>query len=142
MVRNKRGWLRILEATIAVLLVSGVMLFVYSRGIEENTGAVDYIESLQKQILGDISLRSDLRGYVLSESGSYLVLLEDYVSLRIPGAFGHKLRVCDLGDSCKLDSVMFSETLDKNVYVDEVIISADFGDYSPKKVRLFVWENN
>ena len=69
---------------------------------------------------------------------------------KIPEDFGHVLRVCKLGDPndfCKMDPMIFYATMEKDVYVDEVVVSAEIGDgedaeYSPKKVRLFLWEGD
>lgn len=139
---NKRAWIRILEATIAVMIVSGVLVVVYSQQGDNGEGAGDYIYSLQKQVLMDISSRSDLRSYVLREDISNL---ESYIDEKIPTAFNYSLKVCDFTDPptpCKLDSDIFIATQGLDVYVEETIVSADFEEgYSPKKVKLFVWEN-
>ena len=80
MVGNKRGWIRILEATIAVMLVSGVLVVVYSRQVDRGVAPADYFYSLQRQILADISSRSDLRMAVLnvdvddSSDGSFVII--------------------------------------------------------------------
>ena len=140
MVKNKQGWIRILEATIAVLMVSGIMITVYSRHIDNSAGPGDYIYSIQKQILKDISSRNDLRNYVLTDN---LEELDNYVSGKIPTAFNYSLKICNFTnppEPCKLDAAEFIATRDKDVYVEELIISADFEHYSPKNVKLFLWE--
>jgi len=142
-IADKKGWVKILEATIAVLIVSGVLVVVYSEQTDkEIIGPEDYIHSLQKQILMDISSRNDLRNYVLSENIS---ALKNYTSGKIPPAFNYSLKICNLTSPpspCKMDSADFIATKEKNVYVEETIISADFTEgYNPKKVRIFIWEN-
>lgn len=153
--KGKRGWIRILEATIAVLIVSGTMLAVYSgsSGVERE-GMGDYSYSLQEEILADIALRTDLRLNVLGvgedlPGDSDYDLLEAFVANKTPDSFGYLLRVCELGDDedfCKMDARTFVATLDKDVFVEEVVISSELGGgsgeeiYAPKKVRLFFWE--
>jgi hypothetical protein len=146
MVANKRGWIRILEATIAVMIVAGVLVVVYSRQVDRGVGPDEYFSSLQKQILMDISSSSNLRLMVLNDDE---VGVSSFVGGEIPDAFGYYVRVCDLGsttDFCKIDDVgVVADIKDKNVFVEEVIVSADLGngvaaEYDPKKVRLFVWE--
>ena len=66
MVNNKRGWVRILEATIAVMIVSGVLVVVYSNQSIRREDISDTFYSLQQQILADISSRSNLRLAVLN----------------------------------------------------------------------------
>jgi len=153
--KGKSGWIRILEATVAVLVVSTTMIAVFSnqeRGSEQITVS-DYSYSLQKQILADIVLDSDLRLDALSveedvPGDAAYDSLRAFVDSKIPDSFGYLLRVCDLGnvsDFCKMDSNTFIATLDKDVFVEEVVISSELGNgsdpiYSPRKVRLFFWE--
>ncbi len=139
-IKNNRGWIRILEATIAVLMVSGILITVYSRHIDKNEGPDEYIYSLQRQILRDLSSRTDLRSYVLTENIS---VLDNYVNGKIPTAFNYSLKICNFtnpSSPCKLNATEFIATKDKDIYVEEIIISADFEVYDPKKVKLFIWE--
>jgi hypothetical protein len=143
---NKRGWMRILEATIAVMIVSGVLIVVYSRQVDRGTDPADYFYSLQRQILMDISSSSALRLAVLDGD---INEISGFVEAKIPEAFGYFIRICDLGDTtdyCKIkDDSIIRETRDKDVFVEEIVVSSDLGvgsnsRYKPKKLRLFVWE--
>jgi len=144
--KNKRGWIRILESTIAVMIVAGVLIVFYAKQVDMEGGPADYFHSLQRHVLMDISSSSDLRVLALNNDEAGLSL---FIDGRVPDAFGYYLRVCELGnmtDYCKIDEVgVVAETRDKDVFVEQIIVSADLGDgsnakYDPKKVRLFVWE--
>jgi len=151
--KNKRGWMRILEATIAVMIVSGVLVVVYSRQVDRGIAPTDYFYSLQWQILADISSRSDLRLAVLnvdnegSADGNFSVI-NDFVNASVPEAFGYSLRVCDLGDDtdfCKMDSETYVATLDRDVFVEDIVVSSELGNgdnrvIGAKKLRFFIWE--
>jgi hypothetical protein len=147
---NKRGWMRILEATVAVLIVAGVMISVYSDKINGDNADNFYFYDLQIGVLNEISSDADLRLKVLnvvveSSSDSNFDQLSDFIEDRLPSSIGFSLRVCDLGSPCKMFSDDYTATLDKSIYVEEVVISAEIGSgpgatYSPKKIRLFVWE--
>ena len=143
---NKRGWMRILEATIAVLIVSSVLIVVYSQQVDRGIEPATYFYGLQREILMEISSSSDSRLIALSGDEEGLGL---FIENRIPLAFGYFLRVCDLGsdvDHCKIDDASVVGAIrEKEVFVEDVIISSDLGNgssavYAPKKVRLFVWE--
>jgi len=151
--KNKRGWMLILEATIAVLIVSGVLITVYSQQVDRGIDPVDYYNSLQGQILADVSERSDLRLNVLNVESEDLgdgnfTTLNDFIGGKIPESFGYSIRVCELGDEvdyCKMRAPIFIATMDKDIYVEEIVVSAELGEgtdavYSPKKLKLFVWE--
>jgi hypothetical protein len=143
--RNKRGWLRILEATVAIMMVSGVLLVMYSKQVQREDIS-EYVYTTQQEVLSEISLRGDLRGMALrgNESG-----LNEFAGTKIPGAFNYYLRICNLSDGaggilpCSLpDNVsiqLFRESRD--VFAEETIISSDFSEgYDPKRVKLFIWE--
>ena len=154
--RNKRGWMRILEATIAVLIVAGVLVVVYSRQEIRGVDQTDYFYNLQRQILMDVSSRSNLRLAVLKTENvndDYFDVVNDFIRLRIPEAFNYTIRICELTSPptpCKMNDDDYIATLDKDVFVEEVVISSDLGKgdetgdyapkYAPKKLRLFVWE--
>jgi hypothetical protein len=142
---NKKGWIRILEATIAVLIVTSVLVLVYTRQTEKTIDASEYIYSIQKEILDELSSNLSLRAAVLANDSSVnRDFLNVFVSSKIPVAFGSRLLVCELSVPpipCKLNSTDFLETRDYDLFVLETVISANLTDYSPKKVKLFVWEN-
>ncbi len=149
---GKRGWVRILEATIAVLIISTTMLAVYSGQGTKNGAVASQSSTIQKQVLDDISsntsLRLDALNVITDLPGdpSY-DKLTNFTDTKIPVSLGYLLRVCNLSTSenfCKMDSKTFIATEKKDVTVDSIIISADIGNgsnaiYSPKDVRLFTW---
>jgi hypothetical protein len=153
MMNNKRGWMRILEATIAVLIVTGVLIVVYSRQVDRGVDPVDYFRNLQGQILADISINSGLRVSVLNvtndEAGDpNFDVIHDFVLGRVPDFVEFSIAICNLSsesDNCMMNSADVIKTLDKSVFVEDMIISSDLGDgsgaiYIPKNFRLYMWE--
>lgn len=152
-IKNKRGWVRILEATISVMIISGALLAVYSKQPYVKESREDYYYSLQEQILSDISLHSDLRSDVLlvkndTPSDSNFTVIDNFVKSKVPASVNYSIRICDLNittDYCRMKNDVYISVHDKDIFVDDVIISAEVGDgenpvYYPKKVRLFFWE--
>jgi len=145
-INNKRGWITVLEATIAVMLVSGVLMVVYIKQDTDDSPVQDYIFNLQKQILADISMRGDLRTLALEKNETELNI---FVGLKVPLAYRYSLKVCRLeseNDFCKLNSTEVIETRGKEIFAEEIVISSELGNgtspiYSATKVRLFIWEN-
>jgi hypothetical protein len=139
---NKRAWMRILEATISVLIVAGVMVTLYAGGEARDSPTIrsEAIHQLQNQILSELVSLDNLRNHILGSSDTDLRLLEIYVADRIPKHLGGSLRVCDLGDPCNLNSTIFTSTYNLESFVEEKIVSANYSHYDkPRKVRLFVW---
>lgn len=134
--KNKRGWLRILEATMAIMLVSGVLLVMNSRGVNK-VDISERVYSLQREVLMDIALETMLRQYVLDDNQG---ALNEFADIKIPSAFSFRVRLCPLGDPCKLNVTDVRDTRGKDVYVQDIVIAGEYDEYDPKKVRLFVWE--
>lgn len=164
--RNKRGWIRILEATISVLIISSAMLLIYSQHPYREQSAGDYIYDLEWEILDDIASSVSLRLVILDrinldpnppyyeiENDAYRDL-DDFIASKIPTSFGYVFRICELPTSdtiedatfCKMKEQDLLASREYDVFVRDVIISAELGEdkndveYNPRKVRLFVWE--
>ncbi len=141
---NKKGFIRILEATIAIMIVAGVLLVAYSKQQSVDNTSRDYIYSIQKKILDDISLRDDLRNAVLQSNDTDVNSdLKDYVTSQVPSNFGHSIKVCNLENPptpCKMFAEDFVNASGADIYVDEALVSANLSEYDPKRVRIFIWE--
>ena len=131
---QKRGWVRILEAVLAIMIISGILIFVYSRNVEQNDQS-EYVYNLQRQILSQISSDDLLRAKVLEGDVSFL---EDYISESVPSSLNFAIKICEA------DSEIYCniEYVEGDVYVEEVFVSTniDSPTFSPKKLRMFVWK--
>ena len=128
--KNKRGWLRILEAFIAIILITSVLIVLYSRTIEKPRRAEE-IYNLQEIILDEIADSLELREAVLNNR---IEEIESFVSGKIPGGFAFSIKICEVEEICEL------EEYKKEVYSSERIISSVLEQYEPKKVKIFMWE--
>lgn len=127
---NKKAWLRIVEAFLAILIILGVLIFIYS-GITERPSKSEEIYNLEKIILDEISFSDSLRNAVLSEK---LDIVSAYVGDRLDGtSFNYSVRICELDDICNLPFYQ------KEYYAKDVPIVANLSTYNPKKVKLFIW---
>ncbi len=132
--KYKRGWLKIAEAVIAIMLVTSVLLLAHSR-TKERPDISDYVYDLQSKILSDISSDKVLRESVLGYNGGEIPSnITEFVRINLPTNFNFSVAICDVGKPCRVDVV------EKNVYVEETIISSTLQQYAPKKVKLYVWE--
>lgn len=130
---NKKAWLRLLEAFLGVMIIAGVILFVFANKPKENTNAT-YINHLQSSILEEIATNENLRIAVLSNK---ILLINETVSKKIPSNMGFDVKICELSQEigCKLTYT------EKETYTKDRIIATNITLYSPKKVRLTIWMN-
>ena len=127
---NKKAWLRIVEAFIAIILIMGVLFVLYSRTIEKPQKSED-IYKIESSILEEISLNKELRDAVLNDAPGFIV---DFARERIPSGLNFTIMICKVEDICNLD--FYKEEM----YASEKVVSSTLEKYEPKKVRIFMWQ--
>ena len=129
--KDIKAWLRIVEAFIAVLIVIGVVLVVLTK---QGPG-VNISESVyekQRNILNIISKNNGLRAYVLAGNNAEI---NNVIDDMVPASWNYATEICELDSICNSAST----PNDKEVYTTEVVITSTLTQYSPKKLRFFVW---
>ncbi|MGV8151513.1 MAG: hypothetical protein ACP5OG_00375 [Candidatus Nanoarchaeia archaeon] len=127
---DTKAWIRIVEALFAILIVAGGLFLVMSRQAEKKDLG-DEINLKQRQILETISKENRLRNAVITNDSA---TIDEAVRLMIPDTWNYKIKICALSEICSL-----GQYIEKDVYVSEVVIATNITNYSPKKLRLFVW---
>jgi hypothetical protein len=138
--KSKKGWMKIFEASIAITLVMGFMVLVYSQTIEKAPPG-ENLMVWQNSVLDNLKKRPELRQEILDhpetvcdpdEGGLAYSFILARITKMFPG-FGFSCRVCDPGEICGIQSYH------KEVYSEERIIAATLTKFSPKKIKLFAW---
>ncbi len=150
--KNKKGFLRIIEAFIAVLIVAGVIIVILAGRAGNRLNKDDVVYNLQKVILEEVSGNRELREAVLkavdSDSNGIInedneeeageenyAKIKDFVFMRVPKVFEFEVQICvDIGDICG------PREYKKEMYAKEIVISSTLQDYNPRKLKLFMWE--
>lgn len=131
--REKRAWIRIVEAFIAIILITSILIFLYSRTIEKPRRAEE-IYKLQKTILDEIAADQGLRQAVLDGKPEDIKDIKDFVRERVRSGFTFEIKICEVEDICVLDEYR------EEVFSSEGIISATLEKYEPKKLKIFMWK--
>ncbi len=130
--RNKRGWMRLLEAVIAVLIMASVLIVLYVSGPKAQSYS-DYVSGLEVSLLEKIATNESLVAAVLDSNE---VVLNYYVNSSVPLNFNSMAIVCPLsGESCVREVISENE-----IFVKGRMISANLTKYDPKLVRIYIWE--
>ena len=138
MVKNKHGWIRIVEAFIAITLIFAALLIIISRQGQQD----DYKEEislLQSSILSQISQNDNLRNEILGNNTSGT---EKYIAEVIPQNLNFSVNICNFVTVCP-NPVNYSYILARDVYSDEVLIAANltyYNETNAKKLKIFFWE--
>ena len=129
---NKRGIMRIIEASVAILIVASVLFVTYNKNVVESIP--DYSENARdilEELANDISMRKD----VLDDLQDFEDF-EDFIQGKLPSHLTFEVKVCEVNAVCGQSSY------EGNVFSAERIISTNFDSdsFEPKKIRLFLWE--
>lgn len=130
--KNKKGWLRIVEAFIAVLLIMAVLLVMVSNqrsGITRQTE----IESLGDNIMNFISRDEALISSALLNDTSEI---NQTIEKMIPPTVAFSTKICPYYEVCSLGEYMPK----KYVYSTEILVPPNLTtSASGTKLKLFMW---
>lgn len=130
--KNKKGWLRIVEAFIAILIVASILIIIVMRIPKQDE--VDMHE-MQRFILEQVSTNDTLRGEILDEARVDKDITKSFINRVIPAYWNFTIEVCEIDDICGMPFY-----IDKEIYADEILITSNLTLYAPKKLKFFIWE--
>ena len=128
--KNKRAWIRIAEASIAVLIVMSAVLILISN--KKPTDISEDVYEKQSKILDIIASNQTLREQVLQGDNSQI---NQEILKLIPFNWGFSTNICNLDRVCPNPQNINN----RQVYTTERIISSTPTNYNPKKLKFFVW---
>lgn len=129
--KNKKAWLRIVESTIASLIIISAIVFIISKQ-QVNTGDIsDEVYEKQRYILDIISHDENLRNDIMANEKTEV---ENAISKMIPLNWGFTTKICKINEICNAETPN-----DREIYATETVIASTLINYSPKKLRFFVW---
>lgn len=144
---NKKGILKVVEASIAIFIILAALLLLLSRGVERSeTDFNEMLVPILEEIAQDSSLRGEILDYNTSrvpediENKGIIDSLEDFVGPKITNpSLDYSVVICDL-TICPMQN--YPQNIKGNLYSAERVISTKIGEteFSPKKVKIFLWE--
>jgi len=131
--KNKKAWLRIVEAFIAVLIIASVLIAIaVTKAPKQNQS--ENVHEMQRFVLKQISLNETARAEVLGLNKDTTNVNYTIKGL-LPVNWEFTTRICEVDEVCGMP--FYSE---KEVYADEILITSTLKTYSPKKLKLFMRE--
>lgn len=140
--KNKKGWIKILEAFIAILLITTVLLIVIKQGYFGEKDISSQVYDIEIAILREIQLNNNLRNEVLNsetplEWDNFPEILKEKINSRTPSYLECEAKICQLRDNCEL-----SEYPEKDVYAQAAAITKTLDtpeNTELKQLKLFCW---
>ena len=139
--RGRGGFLRIVEAFVAIMIIAGVMGYVYVQKIQKPDES-EFAYQIERVILSEIENNATLRDAVLSgdssidtlDSMANRTLISNAIKKSVPAEYNYDFRICSLSLVCNLE-----QYTGKEVFANDVTISSTLYKYNPKKLRIFLW---
>lgn len=142
--KNKRAWIEIVEAFVAILLVAGVLLVVINKESLGKTDISEQVYTVQLSMLREIETNDAFRKEITGISDSSLPVvwdspnfpqdIKDKIEQRTPTYLNCVGQICDLSDKCTLPSASA-----KDIFAQEVTITATLEAIKYRKMKLFCW---
>jgi len=129
--KDRKAWLRIVEAFLAVLIVISAVLVILARQPPEKEISEDIYE-IQRQILEVVSKNDSLRADIIIKE---YAKINNTIQNLISSSWDFAINICELNATCPNPG----DYENKEIYATEVIVTSNLTAYSPKKLRFFVW---
>jgi len=145
--KSKKGWIKIVEAFIALLLITGALLVVINKGYIGKSDISPQIYQVQVAILREIQLNSEYRTAILNPNIIPPIEWDEFeqkglgdvkakLDSRIPDYLECIARICELNKICSLTNI---QQIDQDIYAQGVAITAEGDTYNPRQLKLFCW---
>jgi hypothetical protein len=143
--KNKKGWLRIVECFVTIILVVAVVLAVVSRLQKNETGLEEQIYDREQILLRGLELNDTIREEVLglsvgedgisSDQAGFPEDIRARINSETPNYLECKVKICNL-DKCILESYPAKSSYAKTVLITVMTTSASF---NPRQLKIFCW---
>lgn len=144
---NKRGWIKIVEAVVAILIILGVILVIVNRGNTPKEDISEKVYNAEYLILREIELDQNLREEILNVNETRLPVewmefdsiglsnVKTKIFNKSPDYLGCEAKLCKLNATiCAIDKYP-----DKDLYAKSIAITTSLDIYSPRQLKLFCW---
>lgn len=142
-IKDKHGWIEIVEAFVAVLLVAGVLLIVLNKGYLQKTDISNRVYEAELSILREVQTNDSLRTKILTvaepmpvpwEDTRFPSELKDKITVRTPDYLYCVGKICNMTQTC-----VTTENTGKDIYSQAVTISSTLQTLGYRKLNLFCW---
>lgn len=144
-IQNKRGWIRIIEVFVAILLITGsLVLLIKSKESNKEEMELQIHEKISP-MLREIQTNNNMREVILDSSplpvewenfeSNGLTLVKNKISEKTPAGFNCEGKLCELEETCVINILE-----EKDIYVETAFISADLDTYAPRQLKIFCWQ--
>ena len=136
--KNKRGWIKVVEAFLAIMLLAGVVLVVIAKQQNQAPDLSPNFRNIETSTLRGVQLNDTLRNEVLSTSGevewtsfaSQVPKTFQDIEAKTPPNFVCIAKICNPEGPC------VSTAQDRSVYVEQIMITSNLQEFNPRMLKF------
>jgi|TARA_B100001971_G_C18077212_1_gene476322 hypothetical protein len=138
--KQKKAWIRIIEAFVTILLITGILLIVLNKGYISKNDNSEKIYEDEQVILREIQLNNSLRQEILNigvlpvEWNNLSENVKNKIIFETPSYLNCEAKICSVNEICVLNEIS-----NKDIYVQKTIITATLEKNNPRQLKLFCW---
>ncbi len=141
--KNKKGWIRLVEVFVSIVLLAGVLLIVATNNSSNKSTLEEEVTQKEIAILRDIQLNNQMRTQILDVPQGNLPIEGEAFSSQLPDVNNRinsltpanlecRTKLCTLNDAC-----IINWNPEGNLYAKSSMISADLDTYLPRQLKIF-----
>ncbi len=136
MMKRKRGWILIVEAVLAVLILFGFLFTAIGKQAQQTKPADkgEYLYSVVNDLAIKVENDDMIRMYVLEGEGN-----EEEINNILEGMTNENVTSCIsfVDETCQPNQFNLEK---EEIYSAEIIIATNSTSYKVKKLKIFIWE--
>lgn len=139
-IKNKKAWLRIIEATLSIILILGVTILLYQT---KQSIIEDNIQEKLPVFLDEIVKNNILRTAIIDEDSEAQTKTYNFLNTKMTNLdLNYEVVICEPNNQCAPSS---SITTKNDIFSAERIISTTIEKLNfeiattPKKVKIYAW---
>ena len=135
---NNKGFVRTLEAVIAILIVFGFVVLLSPLNKRPQPETPFTVTDAQHFLLEEVALNTTFRTCITGAAttgactNGCLARVDQFIKEHTPPGYQHGCELCQRASSCTTTAL----PLDKSIFTDSVFISGD----TSKILRVYFWE--
>lgn len=146
LIKNKRGWIKILEVFIAIMLISGIMVVIVNQANKGKEFERSKVLDIEERILRELQLNDSVRSSILEldeeslpkdnlNGDNFPETISNEMEKVKPYYLECYVNICDITSSCNIEI-----NKDKEIFADSIGFFANEDIYNPRKLKLFCWK--
>ncbi len=144
---NKKGWIKIVEAFLAILLVATIVILIIGRTDFKKEGSKERINNALILILRDVETNGASRQEIVDTDGEidwddegFPEDVKDRIEERKPSWIECVAKICGPASDCVLSDEKANELKEENIYTKASVISSTIDTFNPRQLKIFCWE--